>query len=75
MRMAVNKMHIAKQHNKSIPCAYPSGFVRGGPTLTAFFFYLVEEGREDTITTTCISGPLSACQRNAIRWSADDRPT
>ena len=34
-----------------------------GPTLTTFFF-LVNEGRDDPNTT--ISGPTSACQRNAI---------
>ena len=42
-------------------CADPESFVRGGPTLT---FFLVDEGREDPNTT--LSGPSSACQRNAI---------
>ena len=51
-------------------CADPENFVRGGPALTTFF--LVYEGREDPNTT--ISGPLSARQRNAIRWSAEDGP-
>ena len=51
-------------------------FIRGGPTLTTFFF-LVDEGWEDPNTTIC--GPISARQRNAIlmafRWRADDGPT
>ena len=50
-------------------CADPESFVRGGPTLTTFFFllfFLVDEGREDPSTT--ISGPSSARQRNAIKW-------
>ena len=38
--------------------------------------FLFNEGREDPDTT--ISGPLSACQRNAMqmefRWRADDDP-
>ena len=39
--------------------------------------FYVDEGREDPNTT--ISGPSSACQRNAIemafRWRTDDGPT
>ena len=34
----------------AITCADPESFVRGGPTLTAFFF-LVDEGREDQNNT------------------------
>ena len=41
------------------------------------FFFLVDEGIEDPITT--INGPSSARQGNAIemafRWQADDGPT
>ena len=52
----------------------PESFARGGPTLKTF---LVEEGTEDPNTTK--SGPLSACQQNAIlmvfRWRANDGPT
>ena len=44
-------------------------FVRGGPTLTTFFF---NEGRDDPNTT--ISGASSARQRNAI-FGVDDGPT
>ena len=51
-------------------CPDPESFVRGGP-------FLVAEGWEDQNTT--ISGPSSACQRNAIymefRWRADDGQT
>ena len=49
---------------KSLSCADPESFVRGGPTLTAFFFFLVDEGRDSTNTT--ISRPSLARQRNAI---------
>ena len=42
-----------------------------------FFFFLVDEGREDPKNTK--SGPSSARQRNAIEmafhWRADDGPT
>ena len=48
----------------TVPCADPH-FVRGGPTLTTFFFYLVDERWDDPYTT--ISGPSSARQRNTIR--------
>ena len=45
-------------------------------TLALFSF---DDGREDPNTTTCISGPSSARQGNAIqmsfRWRADDGPT
>ena len=50
------------------PCTYPESFVRGGPTLTFFFFlfsFLVDEGREDLNTT--ISRPSLARQRNIIQ--------
>ena len=47
-------------------------FIRGGPTLTHFFYF--DEGRKDKNTT--ISGSSSATQRNAISmafpWRADD---
>ena len=50
-----------------VSCADPESFVRGGPTLTMFFFvFLGDEGREDPSTT--LSGQLSARQRNAIKW-------
>ena len=45
------------------PCEDPESFVRGGPTLTAFFFQF-DEGRMDPNTT--IRGPSMACQRNTI---------
>ena len=41
---------------RSIPCADPESFVRGGPSLTKFLS--LHEGREDLNTT--ISEPLSA---------------
>ena len=41
----------------------------------AFFFFLVDEGREDPNTT--ISGTSSTCQQNAnaFRWCAGDGQT
>ena len=54
--------------------ADPESFVRGGPTLTMFFF---DEGKEEPNIT--ISRPLSIHQRNAILmafcWLADVGPT
>ena len=46
-------------------CADSESFVRGGPTLTTFFIFLVDEGREDPSTT--LIGPSSARQRNVIK--------
>ena len=43
-------------------CAYPESFVRGVQRL---FFFQFDEGRKKDPDTT-ISGPSSACQRNAI---------
>ena len=48
-----------------ITCADPESSVRGGPALT-FFFFLVDQGREDQNITK--SGPLLARQQNAIKW-------
>ena len=52
-------------------------FVRGGPTLTFYFFHFFDEGRNDSNNT--ISGPSTGRQRNAIqmafRWRADGGPT
>ena len=48
-------------------CADLKRFIRGGPTLTTFFFlsrFLVDEGREGPSITK--SGSSSARQRNAI---------
>ena len=45
--------------------ADPERFVRGGPTLTTLFVFLVDEWREDPKTT--LSGPSSACQQKAIK--------
>ena len=46
-------------------CADPESCVREGPTLTTFFyFFLVEEGRDDPNST--VNGPLSARQQNTI---------
>ena len=45
------------------PCADPESFVRGGPTLMFFLFFvsfLLDEGREDPSTTIC--APSSTCQ-------------
>ena len=50
-----------------ITCTDPGSFVRGGPFLT-FFFFLVDEGREDPNTTTIAGQP-------ALRWCAEDGPT
>ena len=51
-------------------------FCQRGSNFDGFFSVLVDEGREDPITT--ISGPSSACQRNAIlmafHWHADGGP-
>ena len=49
---------------KTLKCADPESFVRGGPNLIAFFF-LVDDGIEDP-NTAIINGPLSARQQNAI---------
>ena len=50
--------------------------LRSHYSCTPILTFLVNEGKEDTNTT--ISGPSSACQRNAIimafRWRADDDP-
>ena len=43
----------------SLACANPENFVRGGPTLTMFFFFLIDEGWVDPNST--ISGPSWAC--------------
>ena len=52
-------------------------FCQRGSNFDVVFFFIVDEGWEDPNTT--ISGPSSACQRNAIsmafRWHADDGPT
>ena len=50
-------------------CANPESFVRGGPTLTFFFFFvfflsLMRVGR--------IQIPLLAGHQMAFRWRADD---
>ena len=44
--------------------ADPESFVRGGPNVIRFSFFLVDEGIEDPNIT--INGPSSARQRNAI---------
>ena len=49
-------------------CADPVSFVRGGPTLTRFFFLLLLMGsREDGNATK--SGPSSVTQQNAIEMA------
>ena len=52
-------------------------FFRGGPSFFMFFFFLVDQGREDP--NTAINGPSLARQQYAIlmvfRWRADDGPT
>ena len=50
--------------------ADPGSFVRGGPTLTSSFFFLVDEGREDPDIT-------AGHHRHTIetRWRADDGQT
>ena len=55
----IQLMHSFEVNIRICPCADPESFVRGGPTLTTFFFS-VDEGREDQNTT--ISGPSSALQ-------------
>ena len=67
-----------KKHSQHMPkglytrcvCMDPESYARGGPTLTAFFYFifflLVDEGRKDP--NTSISGPSSARQQNAIKW-------
>ena len=47
------------ESNVSFPCADPESFVRGGPTLTTFFFSSLEDPK------TTKSGSRSARQRNA----------
>ena len=60
-------------------CADPESFIRGGPNLTTFLFFLFfrfDEGRKDQNTT--FNRPSSTRQQNAIymafRWQADDGP-
>ena len=40
-----------------ITCTDPESLVRGGPTLTMFYFFIVDERKEDPNTTK--SGPSS----------------
>ena len=56
-------------------CADPESFVRGGPNLITFLFFLVDGVIEDP--NTAINGPPSASQRNAMafRWRADGGQT
>ena len=56
----------------STSCQDPESFVRGDPTLSTFFFYIIDEGREDL--STIISGPSSARQQNAIKWRSAGGP-
>ena len=58
-------------------------FVRGGPTLTTFFYFFfisfISFNERRNYLNASKSGPSSARQRNAIqmvfRWRADDGPT
>ena len=45
-------------------CTDPDNFVRVGPNLITFFFFLVDEGIEDPNIT--LNGQSSARQRNVI---------
>ena len=69
-----NRVSLTKASNYGADqsCVDPENFVRGGPTLTVFFFsfFLVDEGWVDSNST--ISRPSLARQRNAI---SDDVPT
>ena len=52
-------LHYTSHHPA---CLEPEGFVRGGPTLTKFFF-LVYEG-----WVTTISGPTSPTCKRPLKW-------
>ena len=75
----LNSLYGPLREKTAGSCEDLENFVRGGPTLTTFFFlrFLVNERWVDQNTT--LSGPSSARQRNAIlmafRWRADDGPT
>ena len=67
-------------HFLQCSCADPESFVRGGPTLTTFFFlFFLRFDEGGRIQISLISGPSTASMRNAIkmafRWRADDGPT
>ena len=57
-------------------CADTESFVRGGPALTFFWFFLlvflVDEGRQDPNTTIC--RPSSAGQQNVNKWRFAGEP-
>ena len=63
-------MELGHQKNVDISCADPENFVRGSPTLTAFFlsFFLVDKGKEDLNTTIrrAIIGPPAKRYLNGV---------
>ena len=70
--------HVMKK--SCLLCADSESFVRGVQLIIIqriFVLFLVDEGREDPLTTK--SGPSLACQQNTIimafRWWGDDGPT
>ena len=50
-RMVFLTMYYFTSHITSSMCVDPESFVRGGPTLTFFVFFIVDEGRENPNTT------------------------
>ena len=75
---ALNLANALLSHVCLLVCMRRSNFCQRGSNFDKlFYFFLVDEGREDTVTT--ISGPTSARQRNAIQMAflrrADDGPT
>ena len=59
-------------------CADPESFVRGGPTLTTFFFlsfYFDEGGGSEYHYKRGIVGPPAKRHLVAFRWRVDDGPT
>ena len=56
-------------------CADPESFVRGGPTLTLFFLFFYDEGREDQNTTITDHHWPASKTPFKWRWRADVGPT
>ena len=66
---AASYMHCRQQRNMLLSVLHvriQTVFVRGGPTITAFFLCLFLNDDERLDPDTTISGPSSVRQRNAI---------
>ena len=65
-QLATNSFGISGNLFSFCKCADPESFVRGGPTLTAFFS--VDEGREypNTTKSGAIIGPVAKYNLNGV---------